>query len=332
MSTPPHALPDPARYDRILVAFPGGKDSCAVLVELLERGVEPRRIELHHHEVDGEGPVFMDWACTPDYCRTLAASFGLPLYRSWREGGFWREMHRQDAPTAAVCFEDPQGAVRRVGGSSGQLGTRMRFPQVTSDLRRRWCSAALKIDVMDAVLRNQDRFYAGRTLVCTGERAEESPARRHYPAFAPHRTDTRDSSRRGRHVDHWRPVHGWDEARVWAALQRHGIAPHVAYQLGWGRLSCMTCIFAGRLWATLRAAFPARFEAIAAREAALGVTIVPGRSIRALADAAEPLSAALADPVLIAQAEASVWRLPVRCDPAAWRHPAGAFRGAGGPT
>jgi 3'-phosphoadenosine 5'-phosphosulfate sulfotransferase (PAPS reductase)/FAD synthetase len=300
---PTPSEPELESYQRILVAFSGGKDSWAVLIDLLERGVDPSRIELHHHEVDGEGPLFMDWACTSDYCRKGASSIGAPLYRSWREGGFWREMHRQAEATAAVLFEEPGGAIRRVGGVSTQLGTRLRFPQVTADLRRRWCSPVLKIDVMDAVLRNQERFFDSRTLVCTGERAEESASRRGYARFERHRVDTRDSRRRPRHVDHWRPVHAWDEARVWAALRRYGIVPHVAYQLGWSRLSCMTCIFAGKMWSTLRTTFPERFERVAEREAAFGVTIVPGRSIREIADAAAPIASALRDPVMLAQAE-----------------------------
>ncbi len=78
---------------------------------------------------------------------------------------------------------------------------------MTADLQRRWCRPVLKIDVMDAVLRNQERFYDGRTLVCTRERAKESASRRGYSLFERHRVDTRDSRRRTRHVDHWRPVH-----------------------------------------------------------------------------------------------------------------------------
>ena len=49
-------------YDRILVAFSGGKDSLACLLLLLEAGVPPSRIELHHHDVDGDQP-FIDWPC-----------------------------------------------------------------------------------------------------------------------------------------------------------------------------------------------------------------------------------------------------------------------------
>lgn len=325
--------PDLDSYDVIAVAMSFGKDSIATLLTLLERGVDPSRIELHHHDIDGDGPLFMDWACTRDYGRQLAAALRLPLYFSYREGGLHREMHRQNTPTAPVAFETPDGEVRRAGGGSGRLGTRLRFPQVTASLMTRYCSAYGKIGVMDALISNQDRFLGKRTLVCTGERAAESPARSRYPVFERHRTDTRLGSRRRRHVDHWRPVHGWSEEEVWRALERHGIVPHVAYQLGWSRLSCMTCIFVSpNCWATIRLLFPERFEFIAERERAFGFTIQRHASVVELADRGTPYRAALGRPDLIAQAVDPVWRLPSIIARREWRLPAGAYGDQAGPT
>lgn len=40
-------------YDRIVLSFSGGKDSIAMLLQLLDLGVERDRIELWHHDVDG---------------------------------------------------------------------------------------------------------------------------------------------------------------------------------------------------------------------------------------------------------------------------------------
>ena len=53
-----------AAYDRILVALSGGEESVACLLALLEVGADSARIELHHHEVDGRGPSFLD-CCHP---------------------------------------------------------------------------------------------------------------------------------------------------------------------------------------------------------------------------------------------------------------------------
>jgi len=61
------ACPDLRSYDTIIVAFSGGKDSVACLLSLIEAGVPHGRIELHHHDVDGQGPAFIDWPSTTSY-------------------------------------------------------------------------------------------------------------------------------------------------------------------------------------------------------------------------------------------------------------------------
>src|SRR6202051_2543531 len=200
--TPCGSFPDLARYDHILVFLWGGKDSTACLDAVLAARAYPARIELHHHDVDGAGPTLMDWPVTASYCRALAASFGLPLFVSWKEGGFAREMLRADAPTAPIHYQTPHGV--RVVGGPGPRNTLRRFPQVSADLSVRWCSPYLKIMVADALIRGDDRFLGRRTLVVTGERAEESPSRARYAAFEPHRTDTRAGPPRQRHFEHLR--------------------------------------------------------------------------------------------------------------------------------
>lgn len=322
--------PDLESYDRIVVAFSGGKDSLAALLLLRDRGVDMRKVELWHHDVDGGGRLFMDWACTPDYCRAVARHLGVPIYFSQRDGGIEREMGRHGTPTAPVTTEAPGNKVLVVGGK-GPAGTRGLFPQVSPDLRVRWCSAYVKIDVMDSAIRAQERFTVGRTLVITGERAEESANRARYATFEPHRADNRDGARSPRYIDHWRPIHDWSEVRVWAIIERHGIVPHVAYQLGWNRLSCMTCIFgSANQWATIRAVFSHRFEIIAQKEAATGRTIQRKASVRQLADAGTPYPAALSRPDLVAQANSHEWTLPIVTN--AWTLPAGAFGENAGPT
>lgn len=103
-------------YDLFAIAFSGGKDSICSLLALLEAGVDPNKIELHHHLVDDhEGSTLFDWPCTEDYCRKLAGAFGFPIYFSWLEGGLERELCRQDAPKAPTLFESPQG-LQSAGG------------------------------------------------------------------------------------------------------------------------------------------------------------------------------------------------------------------------
>ncbi|MGY0485501.1 phosphoadenosine phosphosulfate reductase family protein [Endobacter medicaginis] len=320
---------DPRTYDHVLVMCSGGKDSVAALLEVLERGVDPERIELWHHGVDGRGEPFMDWPSTRPYVDALGASLGLPVYHSWRDGGFLAEMLRDNAPTAPVRYETPYG--ERGAGGRGAKGTRLRFPQVSADLRVRWCSAALKIDVADRAICGQDQFLDRRTLVVTGERAEESPGRARYAAFEPHRTDTRAGTRRRRHVDHWRPVHAMTEAETWRALQRRRITPAIPYRLGFGRLSCMTCIFGGAdEFATIRHIAPDWFGRLAAYESRFGCTIKRGIGLHALADRGSVFPTALARPDLVAVALSDQMITSVITEH--WEMPDGAFRRGGGPV
>jgi hypothetical protein len=127
-------VPDLDSYENVIVAFSAGKDSMALVLHLLELGVPASKIELHHDNVDGgEGAAFMDWPITQSFAATVANALGVSFTTSWREGGFLREMTRQQAPTAPVWIPDYAGGHRRIGGN-GPLGTRMKFPQVSADL------------------------------------------------------------------------------------------------------------------------------------------------------------------------------------------------------
>ena len=328
-------------YTRILVAFSGGKDSISCVLDLMERGVDMSKVEIHHHDIDGKGFAFMDWPCTPAYCRAFAAHFKLKFYESWRVGGFYRHMMRHNQPPAPIKWEAPCSKVHekapthrrrtKTCGVCGELcyGCIGKFPQVTADLRLRWCSSALKIEVMERMLNNEKRFTFGKTLVITGERAQESAARAKYKEFEPHRSDNRDGKRVKRYIDHWRPVHGWDEAKVWEIIKRHKILVHPAYLLGWGRLSCMTCIFGSDAqWASVREIDPDRFNELSGLEKQFGCTIHRTKSLLERVQNARPYVDM--DPMLVQLALGPVYTLPITVD--SWTLPAGAFGESAGPT
>ncbi|MGF6604756.1 3'-phosphoadenosine 5'-phosphosulfate sulfotransferase (PAPS reductase)/FAD synthetase [Paraburkholderia sp. GAS448] len=313
---------DPYAYDKYVVMFSGGKDSAATVLHLLDIGIDPSRIELWHHDVDGNGESFMDWPVTSDYCRRFAAAFGLPLYFSWRVGGFLREMLRENQSTAPVVTETPDGLIQ--AGGVGPQNTRRKFPQVTAALSQRWCSASLKVDVGAAAMRNQPRFLGIRSLVCTGERAQESAARSKYLANEPDRCHTQS-----RHVDHWRPVLQWSEEQVWDIMKRFGVRPHPAYYLGFNRVSCAHCIFSDcHQRATERKLMPMRLVRIADLEREFGLTIHRRKSVHQLADEGTPY---VYDEAIAALALSTEYTVPIRIAPAEWALPSGAFKQGAGP-
>lgn len=320
-----------ATYDTVVVAFSGGKDSVACVLHLLEMGVPREKMELWHHDVDGrEGSDLMDWPVTRDYCRKFAEAMGLRIYFSWKVGGFAGEMLREDALTNPVRWENPDGTVGQAGGTRGKKATRRKFPQVSPDLSVRWCSAYLKIDVCTAALNNQPRFRGARTLVVTGERAQESAGRARYKVLEPHKADLRDGKRYTRHVDAWRPVHKWSEAEVWAIMEAHGVNPHPCYRVGFSRASCMACIFGNAdQWATVEAMDPERFGRLAAYEAEFGVTLKRKVSLPVLASQGTAYEMSRED---AEAAMAETFDEPVLVAPGEWKLPSGAFGESCGPV
>lgn len=320
------------KYDRIVVAFSGGKDSLACILHLLDLGVPAEKIELWHHDVDGREGVggaplvrLMDWPITPGYCRAVAAHLGLRLCFNWKVGGFFGEMTRDGRPTAPTRFEMANGEIGQAGGK-GPDGTRLKFPQVAADLSVRWCSAYLKIDVAAIHLRNDPAYQRGHFLFVTGERGEESPGRSRYLDFEPHR-----ASCGARVIEHWRPVLRWTEHQVWAIIERHQINPHPCYWLGWGRASCLTCIFGqDDQWASALQVAPEMVHRVAAWERTFGRTIARG-GVGVLERAARGRSfVPPGSEKMIDVSQGEMFDLPIQMEP--WVLPPGAYRTHGGPV
>jgi len=317
-------------YDHILIAFSGGKDSTACYLDLIEAGADHSKIELWHHDIDGrESDRLMDWAVTPDYCRQFAEAFNVPLYTSWKVGGFSREMLRDNSRTAPIRFEKPDGSIGQVGGERGKGNTRRKFPQVSADLSVRWCSAYLKVDVCSAAIRNQERFIDKKTLLVSGERAEESPGRAKYSEFEPDRADNRDGKRVSRHVDRYRPIHKWSEQDVWDIIKRHKVRVHPAYYIGWGRVSCSACIFGSKdQWASLNAIDPVQVSKISALEEEFGFTINRKKSVKELVSEGRPYWGVTSDYVKDSLSDKYKKQIIIEN----WELPAGAFGDSCGPV
>ena len=316
-------------YDVIAVGYSGGKDSLACVLHLLDLGIPRERIELHHQDVDGEGEALMDWPCTRAYVKATGEALGLPVVFSWREGGFVREMLRENAPTAPVSYER-EG--RRVTLPTVRLteGTRRKFPQVSADLSVRWCSSALKIDPFARVLTNEPAYQGRKILVVTGERREESSARSKYEEAQEHRTNTK-----GRLVHHWRPILGWKEEQVWGIIAKHGVRCHPSYSLGFGRTSCLPCVFSDEdQWASVDALDPERFGRIADYERGFGTTIRKGVSVEEMARRGREFVSGKPEESrrLALSHDAFTSDLFFLAEGEEWKPPAGAYQRCGGPT
>ncbi len=261
-------------YDKYIVAFSGGKDSTACFLNLLDQGIDKSKIELWHHDIDGDSDHFFDWPITKDYCKKFADAFGVKIYFSWKQGGFYRELMRDNQRTAPIFTETPGEKIISKGGTGGKLSTRKKFPQISPDLSVRWCSAYLKIDVCAAAIRMQDRFIGLKTCIISGERGEESAARAKYSMNEPDRSDNRGGKLVDRYVDRLRPLRDWSESRVWGIIEKYKVRVHPCYYLGYSRCSCMHCIFGNKdQFATSAYLDPCGIQRISNIEKDSGLTI-----------------------------------------------------------
>lgn len=311
-------------YDKYIVAFSGGKDSLACFLYLLDNGVDKSKIELWHHLVDGQKNTLMDWECTEDYCRKIAEYFGVQIFFSWKEGGFEREMTRNNSLTAPVYFETPEGLCK-TGGTLGKKSTRMKFPQVSPDLSVRWCSSYLKIDVCSAAIRNQKRFVGINTLLLSGERAEESKARAGYKTFERDRADLKDK----RNVFRFRPIKEWSERKVWMIIKKYKITPHPCYYLGFSRCSCKFCIFGNSdQFATANLISPDKSKILQDYESSFGHTLKRNETIKDLITKGNPYQSVTDDLKKLATSKVYYGSIISKN----WVLPSGAFGKSCGPV
>lgn len=260
---------------RIIIAFSGGKDSVAIVLYILELGVDKNRLELHHHLVDGKGENLFDWKCTESYCKAFAKAFNIPITFSWRVGGIEREIYRKNEGVQSVQFDcaTSESGVRTLSSKIGN-STRYKFPAVSASLQTRWCSGAVKISVFSRYINNTT--VKADILFLTGERRAESQARSKYKSEQAHSSKTKN-----RNIWHWRPVIDFTERRIWDLYKKYGVQPHPAYELGWGRCSCQLCIFSSaNTWASINNLSPEKVDRIEAIEKEINHTLYNRMTIR----------------------------------------------------
>lgn len=314
-----------SEFDYIIVALSGGKDSVACLLHLLDLGVSTDKIECWHHCIDGDPEAqehFMDWKCTTAYVQALCDRLNVPLYLSWRDQGYYAELTKNNSPSKGVYFEDENWKLHYVASKS-KSATRGLFPQQSGSLRTRWCSSSLKIEVGGFAIRHQKRFLNRKTLIVTGERREESPGRAKYLEWQEHASHTKS-----RAVLQWRPVIDWSSKEVWDVIKEWGIVPHPAYWLGFGRTSCMGCIFLNNSdWARVNAISPSTFQRISKLEKASGKAI--DRKGKFLPERVEGEAVQVHD-YWKEVAESAAWAIPIQIRAEEWKLPPGAKRDLSG--
>lgn len=263
-------------YDHIIISESGGKDSMACLFYLLNLGVPSEKIELWHQCVDGRGADhvdLMDWPVTESYIEAVGQHFGIQTVYQWRQGGIYNELMRKDSLTGDVYYTTEQGEIIHLPTKNGKQSTRLKWPAMSADLRVRWCSPYVKIDVFRRVLNNHLKYKDKKVLVVTGERREESPNRAKYAEAEIHPCNSKS-----RLVHAWRPVIDWSEQQIWDEYETRKFLPHPAYILGWNRTSCFGCIFStADLWAMMREIAPERFNQLVELERELNHTIDTNR-------------------------------------------------------
>jgi 3'-phosphoadenosine 5'-phosphosulfate sulfotransferase (PAPS reductase)/FAD synthetase len=188
----------------------GGKDSQAMLIELLEI-IPSRQLLVVHASL---GP--MEWPGALELALDQAATAGLPFIVA-KASKTLLEMVERRFQTRPEVPSWPSASTR----------------QCTSDLKR-------------GPIQREVRAYAKangfKTIVnCLGLRAQESPGRAKRMPFK--RMNISNSVLTW---FEWLPIHEMRTEAVFKTIRDAGQEPHYAYSLGNERLSCVFCIMGSR--------------------------------------------------------------------------------------
>ncbi len=317
-------IQDFSYYDQIIISYSGGKDSSACALLMKEYNIPVEKVWLWHQAIDGREDThvpFFDWPSTEGYTKSFSDHMKMKLDFQWRSWGFQGEMFRKNRKSHGVNFTC-NGNTIHLKTKGGKNSTRLKWPAKTADLRTRWCSAYLKIDVAARALTNHPDLKGKRILFITGERREESYSRKKYKEAELHRSNSKK-----RLVHHWRPVIDWTEKEIWDISERNKIIPHPAYFLGFPRLSCRSCIFYSKdHWKTLNQVDPSAIIMIDYFENETGFTLDNKFSIYELVK----MGKSLLKPDNLQYIEKATTKFNLEITTENWNLPTGAFGSGGG--
>lgn len=198
--------PAPDWWDVVVVAFSGGIDSQAMLLQALETYPKERILAVFNDTGDDHtrSNRLVDWAGTHDFVTRECEDLGVPLIVT----------HGREILT----LTEARG--------------------MWSDAKNRLCTSTTKRDQTDKLLRG---LGAKRILLLTGELAEESPARAKKPEWQL-RTGALAPTK-GRLVLWHRPMLRWTKEDEILYIWSRGRDIAATYYAGWDRLSCRFCFF-----------------------------------------------------------------------------------------
>ncbi len=217
-----------------VISVSGGKDSTAMLLLAIERGVE---FEAVFADTGHEHPL------TIEYVREyLPQRLGIEIrYVSADFSGLF-EHRREVVKTKWVKDGVPQeriDAALEVLKPTGKAFLDLcllkgRFPSTM----RRFCTAELKT----ATIKNLVHL----PLLAAGEDVDSWQGIRHDESRAracaiEHQFVLKDEAS-GAELWNYRPILGWTAADCFSILKRHMVAPNPLYKLGMTRVGCMPCI------------------------------------------------------------------------------------------
>lgn len=230
-----------------VVSVSGGKDSTALYLRAIERGLPFRAVFAdtgNEHE----------W--TYDFVRELPGRTGGPEIE-WVKADFTdRIAKKRDYIAMNWPREIPQVQVDRAVALLRPTGNpfvdlclwKTRFPSA----KARFCTDMLKIEPMYLSV-HRPALIAGNTLISwQGVRADESRARSMLPRFqwmnpVPYMMPAAEQLLgKAWHAFVYRPLINWTEQDVFAYHDRHGVRRNPLYDHRMKRVGCMPCVMCGK--------------------------------------------------------------------------------------